>query len=109
MMKLAKEAIKNMLSPPATRKYPKIKPKLPENFRGKIEHFPEKCTYCGLCEKNCPSNAITVDREKKTWACDYGKCTFCSQCEEDCRKINKCAIKLTKDYELAKKNKNFKV
>ena len=108
-MKLAKEILKNIIKKPATRNYPKVKPTTPKNLRGKISHIKENCTFCGLCEKNCPSNAITIDRENKTWKCDYGLCTFCSQCEDECNKIKRYAIKLTDKYELAKPKKDFNV
>ncbi|NOR85192.1 4Fe-4S dicluster domain-containing protein [archaeon] len=108
-MKLTKEILKNIIKKPATRNYPSVKQTPPKNYRGKISHNKEKCIYCSLCEKNCPSGAITVDRENKTWTCDYSLCTFCSQCVEECDKIKCHAIKLTDKYELAKPKKDFNV
>ena len=101
-MKLLGEALRNLARKPFTEKYPQEKPQVPYNFRGKVVHIPDKCIYCGLCAKYCPSNAITVDVKNKTWSIDYGKCLFCQQCEEVCRDmIKKNAIKLSSVYELA--------
>ena len=40
------------------------------------------CIGCGLCQKNCPNEAITVvDKLAKI---DYNKCTGCGICKEKC-------------------------
>jgi len=107
-MRILPEAILNLFRHRFTRKYPKEKPFIPEEFRGMISHSREKCIYCGLCAKYCPSNAITVDVKNKTWHVDYGRCIFCGQCEEICRDVvKKDAIMLTKKYKLADMNKRF--
>lgn len=43
----------------------------------------EKCTGCGLCERNCPLNKITVTNGKPSWE---GSCSHCMSC------INRCPI-----------------
>ena len=107
-MRILPEVLINLFRHRFTRKYPKEKPVIPQGFRGKIQHFKDKCIYCGLCAKYCPSNAITVDVKKKTWHVDYGQCVFCQQCEEICRDVvKKNAIKLSKEYELADTKKKF--
>lgn len=46
----------------------------------------DSCVYCTLCAKKCPVEAITVDREAKTWAVDEEKCIKCGVCVEKCPK-----------------------
>jgi len=105
-MRLIGEALKNLGRKPDTRKYPAEKPRVPFNLRGKVVHLPDRCIYCGICQKYCPSNAITVDVNNRVWRIDYGRCAFCQQCEEVCRDIvKKDAIKLSSIYELAEKDK----
>ena len=45
----------------------------------------EKCTGCGLCKKNCPSDAISGER-KQPHTIDQGTCTRCGVCLDSCRK-----------------------
>jgi formate hydrogenlyase subunit 6/NADH:ubiquinone oxidoreductase subunit I len=99
-MKLLPEAVKRLVTKPATIQYPRVKPLVPENFRGRHIYDKEACIFCRLCEINCPNNAIIVDREKKTWQVDLGKCIFCQVCQDVCPTRPK-AVRLGKAYELA--------
>jgi len=99
--RILREAIKKKHR--ATVMYPFEKPEVMEDLRGKIEHFIEKCTGCGLCARDCPAKAITMiddtrTKTKKKPEFHYDRCLFCSQCEESCPTK---AIKLTTEYELA--------
>lgn len=101
-MGLILTALGNLFRKRFTQNYPKVKPKVPEDLRGKLYHDKAKCIYCGLCEKYCPSHAITVDTKNKTWSHDLGLCLFCGQCEETCRTLPKRdAIKMSPEFELA--------
>jgi len=78
------EVIKRIFSKPSTGKYPKERRTLPKGFRGRTDWNSETCTFCMLCAINCPTNAITIDREKKTWSVNIGRCIFCGRCYDVC-------------------------
>lgn len=81
---------KNLVSKPATRMYP-VKVREPfERTRGRIYIDPAACIYCGICQKRCPADAITVDRPNSTWELDAFRCIVCGQCAVDCPK--KCIV-----------------
>ena len=44
------------------------------------------CVFCGICAKACPQDAVTVDRENKTWIVDEDKCIHCAICAYKCPK-----------------------
>ena len=44
----------------------------------------DKCKMCGLCYRNCPSEAITWEK-KKVARIDLEKCTKCRTCITNCR------------------------
>ncbi len=44
----------------------------------------EKCKMCGLCFKNCPSDAIVWEKKKVAWI-DKSKCTKCRTCITNCK------------------------
>jgi len=45
----------------------------------------EKCNACGLCDKNCPGEAINVDGDGKR-EIDPRYCLLCMKCQEVCRR-----------------------
>ncbi|TCW41949.1 NAD(P)-dependent iron-only hydrogenase diaphorase component flavoprotein [Thermohydrogenium kirishiense] len=44
---------------------------------------PEKCKGCGICAKNCPTNAIT-GKVKQPHVIDQDKCIKCGTCMDKC-------------------------
>jgi Formate hydrogenlyase subunit 6/NADH:ubiquinone oxidoreductase 23 kD subunit (chain I) len=78
--------IRNLLSRPETRMYPTEIRKLWPGARGHIEFEAEKCIFCSLCSKRCPSGAISVDRENREWTLDPYRCIVCGTCIEGCPK-----------------------
>lgn len=106
-MRLTFEALRNAFRKPFTVRYPKVRPLIPEGLRGRVEHDSERCIYCGLCAKYCPSDAIEVEIGKR-WKYDMGRCLFCSQCEEICRyMVRKDAITMATDFEHADRKKQM--
>ncbi|MFH0957437.1 MAG: NADH-quinone oxidoreductase subunit NuoF [Pseudomonadota bacterium] len=49
-----------------------------------FEVIDEKCKMCGMCFKNCPSNAIVWEKKKVAWI-DKSKCTRCRTCIMNCK------------------------
>lgn len=43
-----------------------------------------KCIFCGMCERNCPADAITVDRRSRTWRINLEACVNCGTCIDNC-------------------------
>ena len=87
MLSLAGTSFKNLFSKPATKMYP-VKPMQPfDATRGVVEVDIETCILCGLCAKNCPADAITVDKkETRTWSIDPYLCIRCGECVSRCNK-----------------------
>lgn len=85
VMSLAKAALKNLRSRPATRNYPQQQHEYFERTRGHIE-WDESCILCGLCERKCPTGAIRVDKPDRKWSIDRFGCIQCGSCVECCPK-----------------------
>ena len=58
-----------------------------DNKNGTLSNDISNCVLCGICSRQCPNGAITVDRkETKTWTVDHNKCVKCGICVEKCPK-----------------------
>ena len=84
MFTLTPNILKNLISIPATRRYPFEKRHPFENSRGLLENDIVKCVFCGLCAIKCPSQCISVDKKKGVWQCDPFACIFCGVCVDCC-------------------------
>ncbi len=85
---------------PFTREYPAVKVEVPEGYRGRHILNPEKCISCGLCERDCPAQAIElVEVSGKRMPKFYlDRCVFCYLCSEGCPRE---AITLSQNYEMS--------
>jgi formate hydrogenlyase subunit 6/NADH:ubiquinone oxidoreductase subunit I len=85
---------------PFTREYPAVKVEVPEGYRGRHILNPEKCISCGLCERDCPAQAIElVEVSGKRMPKFYlDRCVFCYLCSEGCPRE---AITLSPNYEMS--------
>ena len=77
-------AIGNLFKKPATRMYPQQKREFYANTRGNLCIEIDKCTFCGFCQRRCPTHAITVNRTESEWTIDRLKCIACDNCSEVC-------------------------
>lgn len=84
--RIGKVVLKSLFKKPATLMYPVVPREWQERTRGQIGIRPEDCIVCGICAKKCPANAITVDRNKRTWTIERMQCIQCNCCVEVCPK-----------------------
>jgi len=85
--------MKWLLRKPYTSRYP-FEPRQPiAGSRGALAVNLTDCTYCTLCAKRCPTQAIEVNRAEKHWTIDRLRCITCNCCIENCPK--KCLSMLT--------------
>ncbi len=73
----------NLFSKPKTRK---VEKEYPEGTRGHVENDMDLCILCGLCSIKCPTHAITVDKNEKTWSIRPMSCIQCRCCVDNCPK-----------------------
>ncbi len=80
---------KNLTGAPATRKYPFEKRPYFPGARGRLEVDFLTCTFCGLCERVCPAQAIKKIGDKKdpdvTMLYKPFACIYCARCAEVCK------------------------
>lgn len=84
MLNMTPVVIRNFLTKPHTRLYPFELREIPDNVRGNLEINIEECLLCGTCQRRCPSQCITVDKNAKTWTVDPYACVYCAICVDNC-------------------------
>lgn len=84
--KIGRLVMKSLFKKPATLMYPVIPREWQERTRGAVVINAEDCIGCGMCQRKCPTNAITVDRNAGTWEIQRMQCIQCAHCTEDCPK-----------------------
>jgi len=84
--KLGKMVMRSLFKKPATLMYPVIPREWQERTRGHIENQINECIFCGICQRKCPTNAIVVDKNKRSWEIARMQCIQCSCCVEVCPK-----------------------
>lgn len=82
--------LRSLFKKPVTVKYPFEKKVFFKNTRGHVAVNIDQCIFCGICQKKCPTGAITVSKEEKKWTVNRLKCIACSSCQENCPK--KCIV-----------------
>ncbi len=83
---MARIALRNLFSRPATRRYPFVVREPYAASRGRITIDFPACILCGACDRHCPANAIKVDRGEGLWRIDRFACVNCGECVVACPK-----------------------
>jgi formate hydrogenlyase subunit 6/NADH:ubiquinone oxidoreductase subunit I len=84
---LLPEIGRTLRSGPETVKFPFGPPEVSEEYRGRIEIDPDKCRGCSLCVRDCPADALELQRKSRD---EYKliyypeRCAYCGQCEASC-------------------------
>jgi ech hydrogenase subunit F len=81
---MTKTLTMNLVTGPATLMYPKRDRVFPRISRGKIENAIDRCIFCCICSRRCPTYAIIVSKENRDWEIDRLKCCICNLCVEVC-------------------------
>ena len=119
-----RRTVSHIFTKPATTKYPFVKPKLADDFRGETQYKVKSCNVielgspnlltldirsivgvnCSVCVRDCPANAIEIVEVdgKRRPQFNFDRCVFCYQCVESCPRK---AIKSSELYELATTDK----
>jgi len=108
--------LKHFFKKSITLRYPEEKWTPPDRFRGRLTLLRNddgslRCVACGLCERICPCECITVIpetgpdgvRRLQCYFVDLLRCCFCGLCVESCPMK---AIIMGDEYELAGDDKN---
>ena len=86
IFRLAGTVLKSLSIRPATRRYPFVARIYTPRTRGHIDVDIDACIYCGICERRCPTQAISVDKLGHTWSIERLRCIQCGSCVELCPK-----------------------
>jgi len=84
----------------ATADYPRVSPRLAEQFRGCPEFDFQAWSDARPAAEACPTGAIALrDSDGVRWVTvDYGRCIYCGECEAACTDG---AVRMTRQFELA--------
>lgn len=107
---------KEFFKPTVTVSYPYETLTMCDRYRGHTELIAGEdgtpnCVVCGLCERACPSNCISLAGEKPEgskkkvltkYILDFTTCSLCGSCVESC---NFNALGFSKEYNLASTRK----
>jgi len=78
-----------VMARPDTVGYPFGELELPEGYRGAIVIDADKCTGCGLCVRDCPADALRLEKKSRDEfrLIHYpARCAYCGQCEDSCQR-----------------------
>jgi ech hydrogenase subunit F len=81
---MVRTALRTVLGRPATILYPLEAAKKTPISRGHVVFDGSRCISCSICQRKCPSQAIVLNKEAKSWQIDRFRCIVCNSCVETC-------------------------
>lgn len=105
--------LKALFQPIVTVQYPREEIDITSNYRGHVDLILDaqkdasRCIACGMCERSCPSECLTIKgkklegKKKKApvlFELDFTKCSLCGTCVETCPTN---ALEFSNEYNLA--------
>jgi ech hydrogenase subunit F len=81
---MVKTALRTVLQKPVTILYPAQAAKKTPISRGHVVFDGSKCISCSICQRKCPSQAIVLNKEAKSWQIDRFRCVVCNSCVDTC-------------------------
>ncbi|MDR1272896.1 MAG: 4Fe-4S binding protein [Clostridiales Family XIII bacterium] len=85
-LSMGKVVLRSLFGKPSTYGYPFTPREYPDTLRGAIGIDIDACIFCGLCARKCPTDAIEVNRQEKSWTIKRMQCVYCSYCVDTCMK-----------------------
>jgi ech hydrogenase subunit F len=84
MLKILENIIKNALSKPYTSNYPFTPYEHFPGTRADVTFDGNLCILCGLCERSCPAECITIHKEETKIEYLNTQCIRCGTCARVC-------------------------
>ena len=104
VFKLGKMTFGSLFKKPETVLYPLEKKPQPIGLKGHIVNEVENCILCGICEKGCPTDCLSVDKAARTWSVMPFQCIQCGYCVQVCPKN---CLKMDPNYWSASTSKDL--
>ena len=86
VFKLGKMTFGSLFKKPETVLYPIEQKPQPAGLKGHIAIAADECILCGMCDRSCATNCISVDKPNHTWSIDRFQCVQCGYCITVCPK-----------------------
>ena len=84
--KLGKMTFGSLFKQPETIQYPLQTKPQPRGLKGHIVIDVDDCILCGMCDRSCTTDCITVDKAARTWSINAFGCVQCGYCTTVCPK-----------------------
>lgn len=74
----------SLFKKPETLRYPFEKKEPYAQQKGHIYNHVESCILCGMCQRSCPCNCISVEKKERRWEINPFICIQCGSCVRAC-------------------------